>query len=115
MGIIMSSYPFEDVAQGPPAYPVQCDGSWICEHRNPLIANMVLWRRVAGTSAVENFQKDSGGSRIAFSRGKVAFVAFNRDDTLPWTATLQTGLPPGKYCDVIKNDDVKSCQTILVK
>ena len=72
---------------------------WVCEHRWPSIAGMVKWRQVAGTVRVANWVNDGDG-HIAFSRGTNAFVAFSSPSSGVWRATLQTGLPPGTYCDV---------------
>eukprot|EP00401_Gymnodinium_catenatum_P027877 CAMPEP_0117495684 /NCGR_PEP_ID=MMETSP0784-20121206/20262_1 /TAXON_ID=39447 /ORGANISM="" /LENGTH=453 /DNA_ID=CAMNT_0005290619 /DNA_START=180 /DNA_END=1541 /DNA_ORIENTATION=+ len=112
--VVMSSYVRSDKDTGP-TYPVACGDGWVCEHRRPDIANMVLWRRVASTSNVSNFQMDQGesGNRIAFRRGG-AFVAFNRDEKAAWTAELQTGLPAGTYCDVIQSDDEANCPAVAV-
>ena len=43
---------------------------------------------------------NSGTGRIAFSRGARAFVAIAMPSQGVWSATLQTGLPAGTYCDV---------------
>lgn len=110
---VMSSYDFSDHDQGPPSYPVRCGSGWVCEHRRPTVANMVAWRKSAGESSIENFQKD-GGNHIAFSRGGNAFVAMNRDGSRAWMATLKTGLPAGSYCNVIQSDQVASCPRVEV-
>ena len=41
-------------------------------------------------------------------------MAINRDSHSAWSATLQTGLPAGTYCNVIVSDDVSSCATVSV-
>lgn len=74
-------------------------GDWVCEHRDPVIAAMVGFRRaVAGTGI--NDWWDNGGNAIAFSRGDRGFVALNREGTTV-TGTVVTGLPPGTYCDLL--------------
>lgn len=74
-------------------------GQWVCEHRDPLIARMVAFRRaVAGTPV--NDWWDNGANAIAFSRGAKGFVAINRESQSV-SATVTTGLPAGTYCDVL--------------
>ncbi|CAM9096789.1 unnamed protein product [Ectocarpus fasciculatus] len=113
---VMSSYYFSDTDAGPPGVGVNggsncMDGNnWVCEHRWAPIANMVNWRNAAGTSSVENWQTGNS-NQIAFSRGGKAFIALNRgsDD---WSATLQTSLSEGTYCNVVADadaDNVKTC------
>ena len=117
---VMSSYYFSDTDAGPPGVGVNggsncMDGrNWVCEHRWAPIANMVNWRNAAGTSAVENWQTGNS-NQIAFSRGRKAFIALNRgsDD---WSATLQTSLSEGTYCNVVADadaDDVKTCSDTI--
>ena len=107
---LMSSYYFDDHDQGPPATPVyggsgsahpSCgDGHpWVCEHRWAAIAGMVRWRRVAGDAKVTHLVSDGSG-RLAFARGAKAFIALANPSAGTWQAQLQTGLPPGTYCDV---------------
>jgi alpha-amylase len=120
---VMSSYYFQGHDQGPPATPVheggggqvRCgDGStWVCEHRTPGIANMVAWRREAGSAPIANWVAPAG-DQIAFSRNGRAFAAFNRNTGASFDATLQTGLPAGVYCNVIASDDTASCPTVQV-
>jgi len=125
---LMSSYYFDEavpggIDAGPPPTPVHAGGrvdcggdtTWVCEHRIPVIANMVAWRRAAGASPVSHWTVE-GGNRIAFSRGD-AFVALNRRDLAsePWEARLRTTLPEGTYCDVAQSDDPSSCPRIMVR
>lgn len=74
-------------------------GQWVCEHRDPLIARMVAFRRAVAGTAVSNWW-DNGANAIAFSRGSKGFVAINRESA-PVAATVPTGLPAGAYCDVL--------------
>eukprot|EP00927_Polykrikos_kofoidii_P065554 TRINITY_DN61294_c0_g1_i1.p1 TRINITY_DN61294_c0_g1~~TRINITY_DN61294_c0_g1_i1.p1 ORF type:complete len:571 (-),score=88.41 TRINITY_DN61294_c0_g1_i1:23-1690(-) len=110
---------------GPPSTPVHkhdrvdCGGgfTWVCEHRIPAIANMVAWRRSAGTSPVVHWAADGGG-RIAFGRGAAAFVAMNQEVSRSgghWVAKLQTGLPAGVYCDVSRSDEPHVCPQLNVR
>ena len=119
---LMSSYYFSNHDQGPPSVPVhegggdvRCgDGStWVCEHRAAAAANMVRWRREAGSAPIENWYTQ-GGDNVAFSRNGRAFIALNRDSGSNFDATLQTGLPAGTYCNVIVSDDTSSCPTVQV-
>jgi alpha-amylase len=117
---LMSSYYFTDHDAGAPSTPVH-DGQgnvacgdghpWVCEHRWPAIAGMVGWRRAAGSEDVGNWQQ-SGSGRVAFSRGRLAFVAFSALSAGTWSATLQTMLPAGTYCDVAADDACKN--TVVV-
>lgn len=127
---VMSSYDFNDHDQGPPKVPVHenrtkpaCRGisapyfdqsaPWICEHRSVAVANMVAWRRTAGSAPVENFEAP-GDQTIAFCRGGAACVALNRQESTIWLAELQVSVPPGTYCDVIQSDDTATCATVEV-
>lgn len=117
---IMSSFYFDGHDQGPPGSPVHGGGKvacfdgqpWVCEHRWVAIANMVLWRRSAGTAGVENFQAPSSNT-IAFCRGGAACVALNRGE-VDWTASVRFSVPEGSYCDVSQSDDPASCPQIHV-
>lgn len=116
---LMSSYYFDDHDAGPPATPVH-DASgaaacgegkpWVCEHRWPSTAGMVGWRLAAGDSAVANWQEDGSG-HVAFSRGH-AFAAFAAPSAGVWSASLQTGLPAGAYCNVAAGDSCAEKVTV---
>lgn len=128
---VMSSYYFDSHDQGPPKSPVHDAGAvncgsvpalsssasaaapWVCEHRWAPIANMVAWRRSAGTRGLEAWQAP-GGDTIAFCRGGQACLALNRQEHATWSATLKFTVPAGRYCDVIRSDDTSSCPTISV-
>jgi alpha-amylase len=82
---------------------------WMCEHRWRPIANMVGFRNAvnANWDPVANWW-DNGERQIAFSRGALGFVAINAQTGSDPEAFgpegngwIQTGLPPGDYCDVI--------------
>lgn len=111
---VMSSYAFDRTTQagrdaGPPANAAGCApnmesaaiGQWVCEHRDPAIANMIGFRRaVAGTSQT-NWWEDVGGNAIAFSRGDKGFVVINAEAAVIPTRSFNTGLAVGTYCDVL--------------
>jgi len=110
---IMSSYhwdPYEADWTGPPNsdgviidVPINpdatCGGGWMCEHRWRQIFNMVRFRNVVLGQPLNDWW-DNDSNQIAFSRGDRGFIAINNDG-YPLSATIQTGLPPGDYCDVI--------------
>jgi alpha-amylase len=111
---IMSSYSFDLTTQagrdaGPPATAPGCaasleavttNGQWVCEHRDPVIANMVAFRRAVAATAQTNWW-DNGVNAIAFSRGNMGFVIINAETFVLPSRTFVTGLAPGKYCDVL--------------
>jgi len=75
---------------------------WICEHRAPSVANMVLFRKTTAGAAVANVWTN-GANQLAFSRADRGFVAINHEATA-LNKTLQTGLPAGTYCDVLSGE-----------
>ncbi|KAJ8701160.1 hypothetical protein PTI98_004117 [Pleurotus ostreatus] len=75
------------------------NGGWMCQHRWVAIGGMTRFRNAVQDAPLENLQSPRD-DRIAFSRGKSGFVAINNSDS-PWSATLNTGLPKGSYCDVV--------------
>jgi alpha-amylase len=115
--IVMSSYAFDRATQagrdaGPPpggggTAPQTCAasletaavGTWVCEHRDPMIAGMVAFRRIVAGTPIDHWW-DDGANAIAFSRGAKGFVAISRESA-PVAATVTTGMPPGTYCDVL--------------
>src|SRR5260370_17630232 len=94
--IVMSSYAFNRDTQagkdaGPPPGgggpgPLSCAasletatiGTWVCEHRDPLIAAMVGFRRVVAGMPIDHWW-DNGGNAIAFPRGGKGLVATSRE------------------------------------
>lgn len=120
----MSSFEFEPHAtdQGPPhdknfnilSPKINADGScgngWVCEHRWPTHVAMVDFRNVAGTEPISGWW-DNGSNQIAFSRGKKAFIVFNRQYEVDLDQKLNTNLPAGTYCDIMtgKRGDDNKC------
>ena len=115
--IVMSSYAFDRDTQagrdaGPPpgaggaglqscaaSLETATLGEWVCEHRDPAIAGMVAFRRVTAGAPIDQWW-DDGANAIAFSRGTKGFVAISRE-SVPVSATVATGMPPGTYCDIL--------------
>nr|AHX03180.1 Der f 4 allergen [Dermatophagoides farinae] len=98
-GNILSVHPNPDMT---------CNHEWICEHRWREIYNMVKFKLIAGQEPVNNWW-DNGDNQIAFSRGNRAFIAINlqkngNDHDKNLQKRLQTGLPPGIYCDIISGN-----------
>lgn len=116
---IMSSFAFTSPSQGPPAHAdgrtqdVSClpkeqaataHNGWVCEHRWPVIANMVRFRNAtAHEFRLTHWWTNGGGNQIAFGRGGAGFVVINNEDAVldQW---LSTGLRPGVYCNVTAGD-----------
>nr|KAG5694115.1 hypothetical protein BaRGS_005870 [Batillaria attramentaria] len=110
---VMSSFAFTNYDEGPPNTggdinhvvvnsDMSCSGGWVCEHRWRQIYNMVAFRNIAGLEPLKNWWAGAD-YQIAFSRGDKAFIALNLEGR-PLTATLQTGMPQGTYCDVISGN-----------
>ncbi|PAA52154.1 hypothetical protein BOX15_Mlig014993g1 [Macrostomum lignano] len=108
---VMSSYEFTTDGQGPPAngdgstkdVVINADGScgngWVCEHRWQAIAGMASFRKaVANANTIDNQRTE--GNKVAFSRGGRGFVAISNEGS--WSGTFQTGMPAGRYCNVIR-------------
>jgi len=109
---VMSSYAFDRTTPagrdaGPPATGPGCAsslesasiGQWVCEHRDPVIAGMIVFRRAVAGTAQTNWW-DNGANAIAFSRGNKGFVVINRE-TVALSRIFYTGLAAGTYCDVL--------------
>ncbi len=81
-------------------------GVWLCEHRDPWLAQMMRFRKaVISTARTNNW--DNGSHAVAFSRGNMGFVIIN-NATAPITVTIQTGLAAGTYCDLLSGGEVAS-------
>lgn len=59
---------------------------------------MVEFRNVTNGAGVRNWW-DNGENQIAFGRDDKGFVAINNEDS-PIDRILQTGMPPGEYCNI---------------
>jgi alpha-amylase len=84
---------------------------WVCEHRWRQIANMVDFRNYTVNDWSVNNWWDNDGNQIAFGRGDAGFVVINKE-SYQLDQWLQTGLPAGDYCNVIKGDfnyDTEEC------
>jgi alpha-amylase len=121
---ILSSYAFNcpiGNSMGPPSDPggltkaVACAsdletavvGQWVCEHRDPMIAAMVGFRRtVAGTAIMDWW--DNGANAIAFTRGDRGFVALNNETTAV-AIDVATPLVPGTYCNILSGGAASGC------
>ena len=103
---VYSSFTWQQTYNSPPAddrgfvTPTDCSSpAWACTHRDPAVLAMVAFHRAVAGAPLGNVQ-DDGINLLAFSRGSKGFFAVNNAAT-PTTATLQTGLRPGTYCDVV--------------
>jgi alpha-amylase len=79
-------------------------GTWVCEHRDPIIRRMVGFRRAMAGMEMSHWW-DNGANAIAFSRGSKGFVAISREPAV-YTANVPSGLPAGTYCDVLTGGKV---------
>ncbi|WP_166421299.1 alpha-amylase family protein [Pseudoalteromonas sp. Z1A8] len=116
---VMSSYDLHgDTDAGGPNVPVHNNGNlecfasnWKCEHRWSYIAGGVDFRNnTADNWAVTNWW-DNTNNQISFGRGSSGHMAINKEDSI-LTATVQTDMAPGQYCNVLKGElstDAKSC------
>jgi len=103
---VMSSYYFDNTEMGMPEQSVhigdgdRCYQLYACEHRWQSIASMVKFRSTVGEAPVQNWW-DNGTDQIAFSRGQLGFAAMNRSNDV-MNVELNTGLPEGRYCNIIE-------------
>ncbi len=124
---VMSSYDFHgDTDAGAPNVPVHNNGNlecfadkWKCEHRWGYIAGGVDFRNNTADNWSTTNWWDNGNNQIAFGRGSSGFVAINKEG-YNLTASLNTDMEPGKYCNVLKGEisaDTLSCsgETITVE
>ena len=109
---VMSGYDYGNNTDiGGPSAPV-CTGSWNCEQRWGNIANMVSFHNVVEGSAMQNWW-DNGNNQIAFGRGGKGFVVIN-NEAGSLTKTLATGLPAGRYCNILAGNELCSGSVIEV-
>ena len=115
---VMSSFAFSTPNTSPPAYedgstqdvtclsreagPSALEG-WVCEHRWPLIREMVKFRNVTNSKFTLNNWWSNGSNQIAFSRGDLGFIVINHEDS-ELKQTFQTGMPKGLYCNVLSEN-----------
>ncbi len=74
---------------------------WDFVHRWADISNMVRFRSATNGHAQTNWIVGDNGNQVAFSRGKVGFVALNNSGSA-WSRNFATGLPSGTYCNVVE-------------
>lgn len=74
---------------------------WDFVHRWTDISNMVRFRSATNGHPQTNWIVGDNDNQIAFSRGKVGFVALNNSGSA-WTRSFATGLPAGTYCNVVE-------------
>lgn len=112
---VMSSYYFHSSDEGPPHnsdYSAKdvtinadgtCGNGWVCEHRWNPIANMVAFRNAVAGTGINHWINQN--DEISFARGHKGFFAMAKQGHMD--ATLQTGLPPGEYCDLVSDCNKK--------
>ncbi len=76
-----------------------CSNGWVCVDRYLGVRNMVAFHNYVGNAPLQNWYDDNV-NLISFSRGGLGFFATN-NATTPKTVTVPTGLPQGRYCDII--------------
>ncbi|SDR87189.1 alpha-amylase [Friedmanniella luteola] len=102
---VYSSFTWEQADASPPARPdgrvtdTVCGQGWTCDHRNPGIVAMVGWHDYVGKAKRANFWSDDANV-VAFSKGNRGWVALNNGAAAK-QVRVQTGLPGGRYCDVV--------------
>ncbi|MFC4333778.1 carbohydrate-binding module family 20 domain-containing protein [Salininema proteolyticum] len=111
----MSDYSYTDKDQGPDleggtdsdVADVDCDaitGRWACQHREAHFAGMAAFREsVAGTGVNDEWHND--GNAFGFGRGDAGHIVINNESS-PVSATFNTAMPAGRYCDVLGGDAV---------
>src|SRR6266545_6514748 len=107
---VMSSYEYSSNDEGPPS---AADGTtsdstcftnrWRCEHRWPVISNMVAFHNVARGTDVRNWW-DNANDLIAFGRGTAGYLVVNDEPSAATGRYWQTSLPAGRYCDVFHGE-----------
>ncbi|KZO93971.1 glycoside hydrolase family 13 protein [Calocera viscosa TUFC12733] len=103
---VLSSYQFSDSDAGAPVNGAgSCSGSggsngWLCQHRNPVIANLLPLHNAFTSSTPLDHVVTGTSQQLAYGRGSTGYVAINNDDN-EWSATFETLLPDGQYCDLI--------------
>ena len=114
---VMSSFEFDDTAQGRPktepvtAGATQCNAGWVCEHRISAIANMVAFRNATSGVPVTQWQQHKGAG-ISFGRGGKGHVVINAGDQ-PLTVDVRTDLPAGDYCNILVSGAASTCESTV--
>lgn len=108
---VFSGFTFPERDSSPPAEgngmvrDVDCgNGQWTCTTRQQAIRGMVGWHNAARGKPVANWWSN-GNNAIAFSRGSAGFVAINNSGA-ELSQEFSTGLPAGRYCDVVHGEGV---------
>ncbi|MDX6739268.1 carbohydrate-binding module family 20 domain-containing protein [Actinocorallia sp. A-T 12471] len=103
---VYDSFTWSVKGQSPPAdgngyvTDTVCGAAWNCLTQTTGIKGMVGWHNAAkSVSTVSNFTT-TNSNVIGFSRGDKGWIGIN-DSGSASTATYQTGLANGVYCDVI--------------
>ncbi|KAF7365467.1 Alpha-amylase [Mycena venus] len=113
---VYSGYNFTNFDAGAPqdsagyTNPISCfTNGFRCEHRWIAIANMVQYHNAVGSAELNNVLVGTA-QQVAFGRGSIGFLVIN-NDAPTWTATFNTSLPSGTYCDIIHDTtaDPKTC------
>ena len=102
---VYSSFAWAAADSSPPATSnglitnTDCANGWVCIDRDTGVKGMVGFHNYVGNAPIANWT-DDGANFISFSRGQRGFLAMNNASTAK-TMTVQTGLAPGRYCDII--------------
>lgn len=71
---------------------------------------MVSWRNQTRNLETNNYFEE--GRLTGWSKGDRAFFVLNSDND-PRTKTLQTGLKPGSYCNLLSPDSCESSPLVV--
>ncbi len=108
---LFSGFDFSNFDQGPPVdskgntLPIldnnnHCRAPWLCEHRLPGVAELVKFRNHTDPAFYADGVWMGGEGQLAFSRGKLGFVAINTSTEF-LSAQIPVGLPSACYCNVL--------------
>lgn len=113
--MLFSGYYFLDFNQGPitdgaglvleascvrdPEIGSRSPGEYLCQHREESILAMVSWRnQTRGLETTDYFVQ---GKLTGWGKGDLGFFLLNADND-PRTASVQTSLKPGSYCNLLE-------------
>ncbi len=113
--MLYSSYSFDDfdfvpLGPGESVQDVVCQdgpkdsyqaGQWICQHRWTTTTNMIQFSFDLDREPMENWKRDR--KIYGFSRGSEGYFLVNLRDE-PYDEEIQTGLPPGVYCNYFSSE-----------